>query len=275
METLSDKLNHYMDAGFPILYLETFEEEKADRLIAQVARNQNFSVVESNTRGLFFTTTAERMKNDLSTALINFIEPPPMAKEKFDLNRKILVIKDATKKLEQSDVAGKLKYLAELITAGELDARIIIVSSLVVLPKEIEHLITLLSMDYPTEPEIFALIKNFCEQTGLPTPQRDLLQRMVDAFKKLETISGSQTENLREHDSGRKIRRRQPKERFNRGLAGLRKIVKRQGGGVPVPNSADSTGHGAAYGKISRRVGGKFAAGNQTGGRNRAVYIVA
>ncbi|MBR0290198.1 MAG: AAA family ATPase [Selenomonadaceae bacterium] len=183
METLSDKLNHYMDAGFPILWLETFEEAKADRIIAQAARNQNFSVIECNARGLFFTATGERTKNDLSTALNNFIESPPMAKEKFDLNRKILVIKDATKKLEQSDAASRLKYLAELITSGELDARIIIVAPLVVLPKEIEHLITLLSMDYPTESEISALIKNFCEQMGLPTPRQDLLQRLVDAFK--------------------------------------------------------------------------------------------
>lgn len=183
MEKLSDKLNHYLDAGFPILWLETFEEAKADKLIARAARNQNFSVVESNARGLFFAATAEKIKNDLPTALSNFIEPPPMAPDKFDLNRKILVIKDATKKLEQSDTAGKLKYLAELITAHELNARIIIVAPLVVLPKEIEHLITLLSMDYPQATEISALIKNFCEQTGLPTPRQNFFQRLVDAFK--------------------------------------------------------------------------------------------
>ena len=184
MGKFSDKLNHYLDACFPILWLETFEETKADEIIAQAARNQNFSVVESNARGLFFTATNERKDYDLPLALKNFTDPPsPMAKEKFNLNRKIFVIKDATRKLENPDVSGKLKYLAQLITACELDARIIIVAPTVALPKEIEHLITLLSMDYPTEAEISALIKNFCEQTELATPRQDLLQRLIDAFK--------------------------------------------------------------------------------------------
>lgn len=183
MKKFSDKLNHYLDACFPILWLETFEEAKTDEIIAQAARNQNFSVVESNARGLFFAATADNTKNELSMALDNFIEPPPLAPDKFNLNRKILVIKDATRKLENPDVAGKLKYLAQLITAGELDARILIVAPTVALPKEIEHLITLLSMDYPTEQEISAVIKNFCEQAGIATPRQDLLQRLIDAFK--------------------------------------------------------------------------------------------
>lgn len=183
METLSDKLNHYLDAGFPILYLETFEEAKADKLIEEAARNQNFSVIECNARGVFFKATAEKTKNDLPTALNNFIEPPPMAGDKFDLNRKILVIKDATKKLETTDAASKLKYLAELILSGKLNAGIIIVAPVVALPKEIEHLITLLSMDYPTEKEISALIKTFCVMEEIKMPRPNLFQRLVDAFK--------------------------------------------------------------------------------------------
>ena len=33
MKSLADRLNLYMDAGFPILYLETFEEDKALKII--------------------------------------------------------------------------------------------------------------------------------------------------------------------------------------------------------------------------------------------------
>lgn len=180
MENFSDKLNHYMDAGFPILWLETFEEVKTDKIIERAAQNQNFSVVECNARGVFFKATHERTRNDLQTALSNFIDMP---NEKFTLDRKILVIKDATRKLENSDVAGKLKYLAELILSGELTARIIIVAPFVALPKEIEHLITLLTMDYPQESEIRALIKNFCADERISLPSANLIQRLVDAFK--------------------------------------------------------------------------------------------
>ena len=36
MNTLQDTLSRYMDAGFPILYLNTFEEEKAEAMIRAV-----------------------------------------------------------------------------------------------------------------------------------------------------------------------------------------------------------------------------------------------
>ncbi len=43
---MEEKLKQYIDAGFPILYIHTFEEEKADRLILAAARRK--TVVEWN-----------------------------------------------------------------------------------------------------------------------------------------------------------------------------------------------------------------------------------
>ena len=37
MKPLSERLKLYMDAGFPILYIATFEEDKADRAIREAA----------------------------------------------------------------------------------------------------------------------------------------------------------------------------------------------------------------------------------------------
>ena len=42
MKPLSERMTLYMDAGFPILYIATFEEDKADRAIAEAAGNRDF-----------------------------------------------------------------------------------------------------------------------------------------------------------------------------------------------------------------------------------------
>ena len=52
MKPLSERMTLYMDAGFPILYITTFEEDKADRAIREAAGNRE--VVEWNVRGLLF-----------------------------------------------------------------------------------------------------------------------------------------------------------------------------------------------------------------------------
>ena len=53
-KTLLSRLNHYIDARFPLLYLETFDNEKADQIIGNAAQANEYSVVEYTARGIFF-----------------------------------------------------------------------------------------------------------------------------------------------------------------------------------------------------------------------------
>ena len=34
---LKDKVSHYIDAGFPVLYVHTYEEEKIDDILLEIA----------------------------------------------------------------------------------------------------------------------------------------------------------------------------------------------------------------------------------------------
>ena len=97
MNKFVNQLNHYMDAGFPLLYIETFEELKADNLIALAAKNQNYSVIEYNANGLHFHETNEsKPNNNLGEILKFFLQPNSMANRYFNLERKVLVLKDVT-----------------------------------------------------------------------------------------------------------------------------------------------------------------------------------
>lgn len=184
MNKFVNQLNHYMDAGFPLLYIETFEELKADYLISLAAKNQNYSVIEYNANGLHFQETNEnKPNNNLGDLLKHFMQPNAMTIKDFNLNRKVLVLKDMTKNLEDPVIVGKLKYIAEKIIAGVYKCRIVIISPIVKLPKELEHLITLISMDYPDEFEINDIIKNFCQAEKISLPNAQLCQQLIESFK--------------------------------------------------------------------------------------------
>jgi len=50
MKPLSERMTLYMDANSPILYIETFEEDKTERAIIKASSNRE--ILEWNVRGL-------------------------------------------------------------------------------------------------------------------------------------------------------------------------------------------------------------------------------
>ena len=107
MKPLSERMTLYMDAGFPILYITTFEEDKADRAIREAAGNRE--IVEWNVRGLFFKQAKQKVDGvPLIEALGNFSSPNQTGSEKFaeryNLRRKVLVLGN------RSGTAGRCQY---------------------------------------------------------------------------------------------------------------------------------------------------------------------
>lgn len=58
MQSLSERMTLYFDAGFPIIYIETFEEDKAERAVVTASCNRE--ILEWNVRGLFYSKTDEK-----------------------------------------------------------------------------------------------------------------------------------------------------------------------------------------------------------------------
>lgn len=190
MKTLSERLNLYMDAGFPILYLETLEEDKAMQIIVDAVANR--PLVEWNVRGLFFprqpNLNLEGMT--LPEALGNFASPTGMENEnfarKFDLNRKLLILKDMQPWLEDANVIAQLKFLAEQIATGALsECNIVILSPMAKIPRDLEHYITILTMGYPDTKEIRQIVENFCAEQEVRIPGTDFMRELTFALKGL------------------------------------------------------------------------------------------
>ena len=184
MNTLKEKMNRYMDAGFPILYLNTFEEEKADELIKSIIGGR--TVMEWSMDGFVdpsqnLQRDEERLADTLATLLLK--------NERKFLERKVLVLKDAHFFLENHPdtpaVVSRLKKLAQLINEGLEGFNIVIVSPVTKIPKELENYLTLLTMDYLTQDDIRKVIQDFCEEQEIDPLEEKFLNELSLAFKGL------------------------------------------------------------------------------------------
>ena len=189
MKSLSERMTLYFDAGFPIIYIETFEEDKAEQTVKKASGNRE--ILEWNVRGLFYSKSEEKREcMSLLEALSNFANPKSMGTDKFaqrySLSCRVLLIKDAQELLDVPEVAAQLKFLSEQIVSGALnDANIVIVSPRANVPKTLEHYVTMLSVDYLSTAEIRHVILDFCEKQDIPAPMEDFLRELSLAFKGL------------------------------------------------------------------------------------------
>lgn len=101
------------------------------------------------------------------------------------LENKIIILKDIVPYLDDPKIVSKIKGIAKMINQG-VDATLIIVSSTLVIPKDLEKYITILEMDYLNTDEIKDIIKNFIsEYLGNQNVNEDLINEFAIAFKGL------------------------------------------------------------------------------------------
>lgn len=170
--TLKAKLVRYIDAGFPIIYINTFEEDKVDAIISEISYGKEvYEWNETNGYIDFVHKTPlqeecglEQMLDQLKTMEL--------------LDRKIIMLKDTVSYLEDPKIVSKIKGIARMINQGA-DATVIIVSSVLVIPKDLEKYITILEMDYLNTDEIRHIIQNFIQEN---LKQQKVDEKLIDEF---------------------------------------------------------------------------------------------
>lgn len=183
---LKDDLMHYIDAGFPIIYLNTFEEMKADEIIAEVANANCLDILEWNgSIGHVKWNIQERNLIKLQGMGENSVEETlDLLKANGELKRKILVLKDINNYHETPRIISILKDISHQILRG-LEATIIIVSPVLEIPKELEKYTTIFEIGYLDEEEIRTTMIEFISENDLPSMNNLLFEEMVIAFKGL------------------------------------------------------------------------------------------
>lgn len=188
---LSENIRRYIDAGFPILYLNSFEEREMDKNIKEAVEKSGGveKILEWNGMGGFvdFETKASfHMQDSSLSGTLNFLL------DGNELMDNVLVLKDAAPLLSEPEVVSVLRGIAERICSGELACTVIIESVIRTIPAELEPYITILEIDYLTTAEIKGIIKEFVSQQEAEI-SRELLDEMAIAFKGLSRF---EIENL-------------------------------------------------------------------------------
>lgn len=173
---IKSEIIQYADAGYPILYINSFEETKVDKAIREAMGGREGLEWNGAHGYVDFDTKTVNENIGLADTLVYLSEDDA-------LSRKFLAIKDAHLYFDDPNVISALKNLALKISEG-LDATIVIVSPVTRIPKELEKFITILEVEYPTEAEISRQIKAFADEQEVDISEA-LLEEMSIAFKGL------------------------------------------------------------------------------------------
>lgn len=184
--SMIEKISQYMDAGYPILYMNTFEELKGVKSIISASGARQV-LSWSYAEGLVLYKNGEAQdlyKNDLAKTPIAIVLEQLLADSLYELKGKVIVFKDIHHYLEEPEVISLLKQLVNKINLGA-DFSIIFLSPIVKIPKELEKFITIIEAEYMGYDAIRKEIVDFIEYQELPKVADKLLDELAMAFKGL------------------------------------------------------------------------------------------
>lgn len=185
--SLESKLIQYRDAGYPIIFVETYEEEKVDRVITKIAKTARISVIEWNGAVGVCDFVKKVRKGTKKMSLCEALEILQLD----DLNRKMIVIKDMNDELSDPQTIAQLKRLALKITSG-VECTVVMVSPVLTIPKSLEKFITVIEQEYIDDREIRRIINDFTAENELPPVAPDLIEQLAVALKGLTEMEVNQ-----------------------------------------------------------------------------------
>lgn len=185
MTDFQNKIQHYMDAGFPILYLNTYEEAKAEDSVRRASSGGPILVWDGTDRICDISSEPAAVKYETSAFALAEVLDDRLAYRK----KQVLLLKNIDTFMDDPAVLARLKKIAEQTHAGRLDTTIVILSPVLRLPSEIEKYITVIEMDYLTPKEIQAVIQSFIrdQETAIT---KELETSLTNAFILLRTLTG-------------------------------------------------------------------------------------
>lgn len=190
-----DLLASYIDALYPIIYINHFDFKVIDDIIEDIKDNRK--VVEySNGLGIINFVTKSLVKE---CDLVSFLK---LVKDDGYDYPTFILLKDVHGSLEEPEVVSLLKYIAERnMYNQDYNAAVFIISSMLEIPDELEDLITIFDVPLPNISEIADIIREFCSDLGIRV-SNDTLDEISLSFKGLNEFQIKQILNLAYQDGG-------------------------------------------------------------------------
>lgn len=181
-------LQRMIDVNTPIIYIHDYDFVRIDELILQVTANKKVFEWNPATGSTDFHTKVPQ-GNGVTHSLESFLEEKyneEIAKEKY------LVLKEIQDYINEPKIKALLLLMSQRrLYDREYDTTIIIVSSVLRVPQEIEKYVSFLEIDYPDEEEINRLIDehievNFYDKNKFKAEDREKLMPSLKGMTAFE-----------------------------------------------------------------------------------------
>lgn len=158
----------YVHALRPILYFQSHDFRSIDNVICKISGEAHIYEFREGFGPVDFATKSFLAEEKLSQFL-------DTNKDNGYSQEAILILKDIHNKLRDPDVIALLKYIAErtLYTSG-YQQTIVIVSGECIIPNELEHLITIVSQNKPTQNDIENIIHGYAKDLNFKIDEKDV-----------------------------------------------------------------------------------------------------
>lgn len=194
-KTAREILASYVEALYPIIYINHFDFKVIDDIIASIAGDRKIVEYNNGLGSVDFKTKSAMLECDL----IKFLKQVEDYGYKHNM---LIVLKDVHNQLDDPAVISLLKYIAERnLYNDEYSASIFIVSSKLHIPEELEDLITVFEIPLPDDSEIRNIILEFAQDLDIDIAE-DVLNEITISFKGLNEFQIKQILNLAYQEGG-------------------------------------------------------------------------
>ena len=188
-------LASYVEALYPIIYINHFDFKVIDDIIASIAGDRKIVEYNNGLGSVDFKTKSAMLECNL----IEFLKQN--GGDGYD-HSMFIVLKDVHNQLDDPAVISLLKYIAERnLYNDEYSASIFIVSSKLHIPEELEDLITVFEIPLPDDSEIRNIILEFAQDLDIDIAE-DVLNEITISFKGLNEFQIKQILNLAYQEGG-------------------------------------------------------------------------
>lgn len=176
-----DTINLYMDAQYPIIHLDTYEEGRAERILGEVC--SGYDIFEWNTaKGLVDFKSKNPLKielNDLETVLNYFNQI-----KSSELNRKAIIIKDIQHYIKDFRIITKIKDLVHLSING-IDLKLFFMGPIRNFPIDISEYITIFELEPLTREDIGTVVDDFIKNYEVGLVEKSFIKELSVLFQGL------------------------------------------------------------------------------------------
>jgi len=164
-------LSSYIDANIPILYINTCDFHAFDMMLENINKDICAKIYEFN-EGTGYVNIKTKLPMSGQWTAENFLS---LLLENTD-EQNFIVLKDFHHQLENPKIIALLKSIAlRVMNDAQYCTTVFIVSTKVVIPVELEKLITMYEIPLPDKDICISIIKNFANDVGIKIREQVML----------------------------------------------------------------------------------------------------